>query len=121
MPLGRRHNVPPAGTHGPARRPSPPMPCGSPPAELVISSNPGGFQPRAARPGSLEDSHSLLDHLIGPLQERRGIVRPRTLSMGSAQIKSRSGPPRPATSERLIAEVDQEYAHDQASDADADR
>jgi len=45
----RCHNVPPAGTHGPARRParrpSPPMPCGSPPAALVISSTHGGFQP----------------------------------------------------------------------------
>jgi len=35
----RWHNVPPGGTRGPARRPSrrpsPPMPCGSPPAGLV--------------------------------------------------------------------------------------
>jgi len=71
----RCYNVPPGGTRGPARRPSrspsPPMPCGSPPAGLVISSNHGGFQPRAARPGSPEDPHSLLDHLIRPLQERR--------------------------------------------------
>jgi len=57
-------------TPGPAPRLSPPRPCGWPPAGLAKSSNPGGLQPRAARPGSLEDSHSLLDHLIRPLQER---------------------------------------------------
>src|SRR6266481_5831136 len=49
------------------------------------------------------------------------MVRPRALSMGFAQIKSRSGPPRPATSERLIPEEDQEYAHEQSSNAETDR
>ena len=72
----RCHNVLPAGTHGPARRPSrhpsPPMPCGSPPALPVISSIHGGFQPRAARPGSPEDSHSLLDDLIHREHSHRG-------------------------------------------------
>jgi hypothetical protein len=70
----RCHNVPAAGTHGPARRPaqrpSPPMPCGSPPAGLVISSNHGGFQPRAARPGSPEDSHSILNHPVRSEEDR---------------------------------------------------
>jgi hypothetical protein len=70
MALRCHRNVPAAGTHGPARRPSPPMPCGSPPAGLAISSSPGGFRPRAARPGFLEDFPSLFDHPICPLQER---------------------------------------------------
>src|SRR6266446_4203749 len=41
------------------------MPCGWRPPGPAISSIPG-----AARPGFLEDSPSLFDHLIRPLQER---------------------------------------------------
>ena len=78
----RFHNVPPSDTDGPARRParrpSPPMLCGFPPVGPAISSNHGGFQPRAARPGS-PDSPSLLDHLIRPLQERRRDRQPEGL------------------------------------------
>ena len=77
----RWHNVPPAGTHGPARRPSrrpsPPVPCGSPPAGLVISSNRGGFQPRAARPGCPESSRNASEKSVA--YDIRGDQRPSVL------------------------------------------
>jgi len=87
MALRRHHNhqpqthAPPGSTHAPARRPSPPMPGGSPPAGPTISSILGDFRTGAVRPGFRERSPALLDHLIRPLQKDCGMARPRALAV----------------------------------------